>query len=295
MGESPPNLSSTPSATTESSLAKSHPIIKTNQLHGHEVRNTVFISCNLRDMNLQGCTVSMSTLDNCKLSKCAVTNCNLVSTALHESKFASSSVERCKITTSPLALRKFPPELRILIFERCIDFEDRITPSILSALRGDPELYSEAIDCFYRLNVIRITEKGLSDCDRMSAVTMRSVRRLHISFDRSPGPIVCNLPTTMLNASRLSHVWLSVYNPLDLIPWAKYLIESFLNVHFLCVGIPVRYVRGTHDRSIRLRSDIDLLNLHIGFVALMWRVTSSYWEPWTWKVPKGQYLTWKDL
>jgi hypothetical protein len=51
-------------------------------------------------------------------------------------------------------LRKFPPEIRDLIFTPCLLFshKDDPAPTLLAALRPDGKLYEEALDIFYKMN-----------------------------------------------------------------------------------------------------------------------------------------------
>ncbi|KAL5326607.1 hypothetical protein ACEPPN_004294 [Leptodophora sp. 'Broadleaf-Isolate-01'] len=180
--QSPATPPATPPAMSRNAVPNILHVIKKSQLNGTEVRNTVFMSCNLRHMDLRGCDISLSTLDDCKLSNCTVSECDLVNSALHETKFAKSSMENCKVITSPLALRRFCPELRKLIFERCIHSCDNTSPVLLVALRGDPELYYEAMKCFYRLNKFRLKLANLSDYGGISKKAAGNIRNLKLEY-----------------------------------------------------------------------------------------------------------------
>ena len=67
-------------------------------------------------------------------------------------------MEACTPATAPLDLRKFAPEIRELIFQRCIDAKHNKSPPILVALRSDPKLYHEALGVFYKLNYFEVNE-----------------------------------------------------------------------------------------------------------------------------------------
>jgi hypothetical protein len=78
-------------------------------------------------------------------------------------------MDGCNVTTSPLAIRKFPPGVREMIFQRCIDTKDNKekynkSPPIIVSLRSDKELYQEAIEVFYKLNLFRLTWKTAPSC-----------------------------------------------------------------------------------------------------------------------------------
>jgi hypothetical protein len=70
-------------------------------------------------------------------------------------------MDNCAMTSSPPAFQRFPPEVRAMIFGRCIDFRKTKTPILLIALRGDEELYTEAIKIFYKLNWFRAFKASL--------------------------------------------------------------------------------------------------------------------------------------
>jgi hypothetical protein len=49
-------------------------------------------------------------------------------------------------------LRRFPPEIRAEIFKHTLGSWDNKTPALIKALRGDHEVYLEAMKVFYRIN-----------------------------------------------------------------------------------------------------------------------------------------------
>jgi hypothetical protein len=157
-------------------------IIQNSFLHGIEIRKAVIRSSSLNYIHIHGSTISDSTLKKCKLFNCIIRDCSLTEYEVHETKIHSSSMDGCIVTTSPLALRKFPPEIREMIFQRCIDTRDNKSPSIIIALRGDKELYREAIKVFYKLNFFKLTWGTAPSCKFLSANTIGSIKKLLMRY-----------------------------------------------------------------------------------------------------------------
>jgi len=84
-------------------------------------------------------------------------------------------------TKSPLSLRRFPPEIRLMIFCDCIHFQDGKTPAILVALRSDSELYYEALQLFYERNYFTLKWPIVDLCRAMS---VNALKRIFLSEHR---------------------------------------------------------------------------------------------------------------
>lgn len=89
-------------------------------------------------------------------------------------------------TSLPLAdagLRAFPPEIREMIFHfsNCLIWTGK-TPAILVALRGDPDLYHEALELFYRRNVFRLRNRNAWQTADMSLSALQTIRALIVEF-----------------------------------------------------------------------------------------------------------------
>lgn len=53
------------------------------------------------------------------------------------------------------------------------------TPSLLIALRADPEMYEEALESYYRINTFRLTRLAVAAIDDdLSEKTLNSVRKI---------------------------------------------------------------------------------------------------------------------
>jgi hypothetical protein len=145
-----------------------------------ELRNMTIRDCSLRYVQIHGSVIHSSTFDNCQLFNCTVFDSNLLESELHETKIMGCSLKSCKSTASPLAFRKFPPEIREMIFQRCIGFNGN-TPPLFIALRGDQELYKEALGVFCKLNYFRLSKGSMPVCESMSPNVIENVYKLRIS------------------------------------------------------------------------------------------------------------------
>jgi uncharacterized protein YjbI with pentapeptide repeats len=143
-------------------------IIENSTLSGLTIRKTILKNCVLRQVKIHASTVSNSSMyqctvhtstisEECSFGKCNVLNstisgCTATDSDIHESTFVKTKMNRCKITTSLLALRRFAPEIRAKIFRYCTlwNFWKPKIPEIIVALRGDGELYQEALRAFYK-------------------------------------------------------------------------------------------------------------------------------------------------
>src|ERR1700709_2617764 len=70
------------------------------------------------------------------------------------SKYHTSS----SYQTTFFRLRDLPIEIRILIFRLCVATPDNNqTPALIKALRGDPQLYHEALEVYYAINTFTMS------------------------------------------------------------------------------------------------------------------------------------------
>jgi hypothetical protein len=137
-----------------------HNYVRGGRTYACDARDSRFVDCcifvsNIRRSHIQGGKIS----DNSKIQttdiegiaselECVFSNCKLegseVARGLFEGcKLISTSTKNCRVISHPLAFRKFPPEVRTMIF--------KAAPSIqlMKALRVDSKLYDEAMPFFY--------------------------------------------------------------------------------------------------------------------------------------------------
>lgn len=175
-------------------------IIENSTLSGLTIRKTILKNCVLRHVKIHTSTISNSSMYQCtvytstiseesSLEKCNVLNstingCTAIDSDIHESTFTKVKMDRCTITTSPLALCRFAPGIRAKIFGYCTSsrkFKFK-TPKILIALRGDSELYQEALRTFYNQNWFVLDFKNFSKTDLMSEKIAENIKKLAIVY-----------------------------------------------------------------------------------------------------------------
>jgi hypothetical protein len=145
-----------------------------------KITKTEIRDCTLYYVTLEACQVINSKLYNCNTFNSTIKGSRLVDTQLHRTCFETSKLSRCIITTSPLAFGKFPTELRLMIFKYCLYFENRRSPALLVALRGDEKLYKEAIQLFYTLNPFPLDHNMLVRCHTLSLAALSRISKLEV-------------------------------------------------------------------------------------------------------------------
>lgn len=120
----------------------------------HTIENTGIREVVLRDHCLvRRVEVDTSIANNCqfvystlrginKLHRCVLFDCLVGS---------RTTLNHCQVITATLGFRRFPVEIRVLIFLKAIDWKGT-TPPLVIALRGDPQLYREALEQLYKNN-----------------------------------------------------------------------------------------------------------------------------------------------
>lgn len=84
-------------------------------------------------------------------------------------------------STSTCTLRVLPPELRIIIYEYLVKIrrlERQTTPALLIALRPDQQLYHEALDVFYKINIFKLTGFNQRGLFAMGNTAIHGIERL---------------------------------------------------------------------------------------------------------------------
>jgi hypothetical protein len=88
-----------------------------------------------------------------------------------------------EITSSLKAclFRKFPPEVREIIFDEAIEWDGK-TPALIVALRGDPVLYFEALEVLSKSNVFIMSKKNEETRRSMPSSVYKNIQRLWIEI-----------------------------------------------------------------------------------------------------------------
>ncbi len=156
-------------------IATKNCVLRYVEIRTSEISNTSLYHCKVYSSAISNCS-----FDNCIIFNSTITGCTATDSKIHECKFAKLKTNRCTVTNSPLAFRKFPPEIGQLIFQDCVDFKDRKTPVLLAALRGDKELYQEAIQLFYDSNYFELDYSMLDRCSTMTVNALSNISKLKI-------------------------------------------------------------------------------------------------------------------
>lgn len=108
------------------------------------LNNLILHNCVLNTAVIRDCTVRNGVLHHCILFDCNIKN---------------TVVKHCQVINRPLALRRFPAELRMKIFEYVVEDEakDGSIPALVKALRGDQMLYREVISVLYRKGLVPLS------------------------------------------------------------------------------------------------------------------------------------------
>jgi hypothetical protein len=107
----------------------------TSTTNPHPIKDSLFrASSNLKNLTLQ-----TSIFNNVLLTSCAMINCIVHHSILFDCTLENTVVEHCQVIKASLALRRFAPEIRGIIFEYVIEEEgkDGKIPALVKALRGD--------------------------------------------------------------------------------------------------------------------------------------------------------------
>ncbi|KAH7418574.1 hypothetical protein BKA64DRAFT_203685 [Cadophora sp. MPI-SDFR-AT-0126] len=192
----------------------------TSNLVNCSTRTSTFIGCKLESVVAKRCYMQDGTMIQCgvensnivgveghcavqesQFNVCDLQNAKCANSELHQcSGLSQTAMSACQVTFSPLALRRFPPELRSLIFENIIEWTGK-TPDLIKALRGDEELYCESLDVLCKVSTFGISCRNIQNVASMPAHAMENVRRLEIHAS-----LFNHIPTFRLEVSKLTEV-----------------------------------------------------------------------------------------
>ena len=133
---------------------------------------------------IQTSQVKLESIENCYALNCQVTTCKVRDSTLHECdiKETSSDGLQVNVTKSPLAFRKFPTEIRVMIFARALIWSDERAraPSLIAAPRTDPKMYHEALEVLYSTFAFTLSQRNWKTVPQISVTAFQSVRQLNL-------------------------------------------------------------------------------------------------------------------
>lgn len=166
--------------TVNSASLETSGVMENCTIRGIDIMKTDIRNCTLYYVEIQTSCITNSKLYNCKVFNSSIKTSELFDTRLHESNFEKSQLIGCKVTISPLAFRRFPSELLMMIFKLCLESEDGEAPTLLVALRTDKFLYPQAIQLFYKLNYFVLDSRTMSRCRKLSKKAVENISKLSI-------------------------------------------------------------------------------------------------------------------
>jgi hypothetical protein len=148
------------------------------------------LGCEIRSYHVSTTKIEESESGRSVFANCQIDDCKLCSSTLHECQTSARKKENCVESRAPLALRRFPPEIRAIIFAYSSHFrfsqgnwKQTSRPLKLAAiLVVDQELYQELIGPNYTSKVyssnaigpsIRIGFMGNMGLQRIRKLTIR--------------------------------------------------------------------------------------------------------------------------
>lgn len=118
--------------------------------------------------------INNSILNNVKFRNATIRRCVLHHCFLEDCIPLNSVLKHCQDIKSPIALRRFAPEIRLLIFDYIIEGDGKI-PLLMKALIGDQVLYREALGVLYKKSPIPV-----SFVKKMVSADIQSITKLVI-------------------------------------------------------------------------------------------------------------------
>ncbi|KAF8849578.1 hypothetical protein BDZ45DRAFT_680434 [Acephala macrosclerotiorum] len=296
--------STIPPANTQFVMAttprvESYPIIEHSILKGSLHRRTSFKNCALRYAEIHCSTISDCTVDNCKLFNCTIQKSSLLTSRIHECKTISSSMSHCQTTSSPLAFRRFPAEIREMIFQGCITNatnSHKRTPKILIALRCDPEIYQEALRCYYKLNSFTLEQANLSKCSELSLKVLGNIEKLKIKSSNGHPLAIDSIPDSFKHCRKIRMLTIVPRDSSELFAWTKLTLGRSTAISKLRVGVLTVSGVGArqHPRHRRLLAEISRLSRNLGCIGKLERVSTGVRQYWFWEAPERETLKWTD-
>jgi hypothetical protein len=218
-----------------------------------------------------------------------------IESKLHEVTLARSKIERCAITTCPLALRKFPPEIREMIFKHCMPEYAPKTPEILIALRGDQGLYHEAIRIYHEINFYTFRPNALAAYDVFPENLAAKIQKLHVPDVPWPGVGYLRppLPTVFSHCRAVTQLSISPHSFGALVHWVEVFLNQLRTVKKLCVTIPCEHLASDAPTwVVILARGLELVDAKIGTTKRLCFVSSGEDETWSWEAPSERILMW---
>jgi hypothetical protein len=154
-------------------------IIKGGKVSGSNICRGQLSYCEVQTSFFNNCVqIYYSYLNTCKIDTAG----HLYYSTILDTETDSSAQNYCEVITTPLHLRHVPAEVRLLIFTEVFDVAGPAlkTPPLLQAVRGDPKLYGEALEVFYKLSTFRLSAHNSESRKVMPQNAIMNIQSLNI-------------------------------------------------------------------------------------------------------------------
>lgn len=150
--------------------------LSNSTLNGGTHYQTHATGCSLTNVEFHTSRIQKSKLHNCRVYDCEMIDCEVTSTTIYGGNTLKCQFDKTTFRHSPPSLSKLPIEIRKLIFKPCLEWSGK-TPEPLAALRGDKQLYGEALAIFNEINTFHIDGDTHLDIGDSFQALSESVRR----------------------------------------------------------------------------------------------------------------------
>ena len=292
--------------------------IEKQSIEGKTYWDITIDSCTLRSAKLIRCSISTSRLYNCHLSNCTITASTILDSDLYDSALYCCIEEGCSSSSS--LLRKFPPEIRAMTFRYAVQKPGegiyrvgRWVPAIVTALRGDMELFSEALRIHYHECALHILPGNFDERPAMRQASLISRNVLHhlsvkyaietsliqailtqIGRCRSFRSLPQSIPDHLLSKISPRCVRIRLHRPRNLeqaIHWTRMWLSTCKQLKFIAITLRPYRSDQSRARHLTLQKLITRLNRRLSVKGRLNEVRIGD-DRWYWIAPDGKYLTW---
>ncbi|TAQ88009.1 hypothetical protein B7494_g3684 [Chlorociboria aeruginascens] len=287
----------TVSDVVRSSITNSR--IQRSEIFDSKAKNSSFVACS----EISKTSIDDSDVEYSTLNKCTVSNSDLYKThRINEATISGSTLshswltncivkdsyfDRCQkihLTCPQLSLRKFPVEVRSIIFEKALKWDGK-GPGLLVALRGDKKLYYEALKVFYDINPlfygVKQFEKFYHD-----VVAPKYIKKLNIDSSHAQKGVPCPRWLELGQVRQLRVVANSTFLWLGN-NWLK----TLKTVEKLTIVTPE-----AKGRLVQIQNKgIEIINSRLGIIGKRDPSSLEGEEIWTWEAVPNQTLLWTPL
>lgn len=156
--------------------------VENSSMNNLTFHQSTILKYTFANVELHNSTSSGSILRNCELFDCTVNN-----SRFYDCKRPGVKVLKCEFQNtqmgpmgpSPPGFSKLPVEIREMIFKEVLVCKGK-TPPLLAAVRGNKELYDEALTISRKLKVVSIRSKNVESCMELPHGVRKNMKKIRI-------------------------------------------------------------------------------------------------------------------